>query len=557
MAMLLACGIAHADDLRDELSRSLAHPAPGKGLERAPLRAPSWCAHASFERDEGWPATIQNELRDYRGGHYSQYRLIEAARALCNAPGDPLAARVATEIEQYWINDSGLSEADAIESISARVDVAELDAGQHKLCDALAGDEPDDARQKLQHAYQFLFGCNSTAMWMGQAPDMAELGALLDRGPVEADPIARTAWLLYREYKLLEEGEKPERALLGYVIDQQDLHAVTAADALRALDRPPFAGSAFARILIKESVARERMLAARIDDAVAALTRDPAWKELLVTAPQRGAAAWLAAAAAGKAVLARSDAAAAATPRHHGRHAHAPAPDCAPLRADFLALAKKLKHDNLATFRAQLDDQPLAGLLLHRIVGCELAAGDQAGGQALDRLAGEVRLMPGPRMAALFAAADALADLGDRIRVEPSQLPWFDDEPREGRTDLIENVGTHGVIASLAKTAKGLHVTFVKKRVQEMSQKCAETNKIDRIEQGGKVVYRTVCHDTGLVWVDEGPLPVDVSTAHIAALRVGRFVRIDDSMYNDTVPITVFSDTVGKHLVAVCGFVLE
>jgi hypothetical protein len=90
-----------------------------------------------------------------------------------------------------------------------------------------------------------------------------------------------------------------------------------------------------------------------------------------------------------------------------------------------------------------------------------------------------------------------------------------------------------------------------------MSHSCAETNKVDRIEADGKVIYRQVCHDTGLVWVDTTPRPVDVRALHAGALRSGRLARFDDDISGDAVPVTVFSDKVGKHLVAVCGFVLE
>jgi len=132
-------------------------------------------------------------------------------------------------------------------------------------------------------------------------------------------------------------------------------------------------------------------------------------------------------------------------------------------------------------------------------------------------------------------------------------------EPRPGRPDRLDEANVFGVMASVTKTAHGVHVVFVQKRIQTMSQKCVESNKADRVTPDGKIIYRQVCHDTGLVWVNTEPSPVDVPAQYAGGLKAGRFAKFDDTNMggNGAIPISVYSDKVGKHLIGWGGFALE
>ena len=185
------------------------------------------------------------------------------------------------------------------------------------------------------------------------------------------------------------------------------------------------------------------------------------------------------------------------------------------------------------------------------------ANGEHDAAQTLDRLASQVRVASGPRMAAYYAALDALGGLGDRVRVKATDLrPLTSPRGDDGRR-RIDDIGFGGAVASIAKTGKGVRVSFVTTRRQVMSQHCVETNRIDRVLADGKLVYRRACTDTGLVWVDTTPRPVTIATPYAAALAVGRFAQFDDSMSDDVIPLEVFAEKVGTHMIAVCGFVLE
>ena len=144
VGVLLVSAVAVADeDYEAQLDHSLAHPAPLAGLDRAHVGPPRWCGQMK-DHEDGWAGSIVNSMSDYRGGHFSQSRLIESARYACNAPNRPAAQRASAEILQYWINETGLSEADAIASIAARVDHDAFDASRDQLCKQLDADDAND-----------------------------------------------------------------------------------------------------------------------------------------------------------------------------------------------------------------------------------------------------------------------------------------------------------------------------------------------------------------------------------------------------------------------------
>src|SRR3954463_2111755 len=125
---------------------------PAPGVDKAPATGPAWCA----------PLTEQPRTYGF-GGHLSSYynspqthgyELFGAASALChNDPKEPIIQKAATEIVQLWMNSSGLSAPDAIESIKMWLDKDGYEAEQKKLCDALALDsEVGGAERAFQQA---------------------------------------------------------------------------------------------------------------------------------------------------------------------------------------------------------------------------------------------------------------------------------------------------------------------------------------------------------------------------------------------------------------------
>ncbi len=500
---------------------------------------PSWCKGPPKDRDDAWAGTAENSLQDYRSSHHSQYRLLEAARLTCNAPRDPAAAKIGDEVLHAWMKESGLSEAEANNSLAARIDGEAWKTELEKLCEPLE----EAGFEKIPRAHKFLFGCNGEQLWLMPGNDMSDMAEMVDRGAVSHDDLAHLAWMISRATKALDPTEK--HAIAGYIIDQVDFRVLpTDAAMLHALDEEPYKGSRVAKVILIETMAYLRMVVARVEAAVAKKTQDPKWKEILVTAPGRGIAAWDEAATKLREQLAHSD--------------EKQKPGCEKvLRADLLPILKKLEHKDLPTFLGAVSDHPLAGLFIQRLGLCMVKQEkQQAAGQLIYDLAEYVRIMPGPRMAAYYATLDAVGKLGEDSPLKPGEIPKL-GEPKYGHAEF-DNRGTHGVIASVAKKGGSLHVVFVTTKIQELARDCVETNKIDRVNPDGKVEYRKVCHDAGLVWVDTTPMPVDVPIAYGDSVKAGRKAAFDDAMgAKNAIPVAIYNDKQGHKLVNVATFPLE
>jgi hypothetical protein len=602
-APLVAGSTAQAmpDATRAEIEHEIGVPtAPGPGLERAQLHGIPWCG-AVHKHDPEWWMSTADDLQQYRNGRHSQFRLFHLARMLCGEPGDPLVQRIATEALQLWINETGMAARDAVESLALRTDKDGFQAERTALCDAIKpkDDETRKERTALARARFQVLGCrNDSPLWM-QAEDVEHLGPYIDRGSAARDDLAHLAWVLHRQHKDLEEGR--DDSLIGYAVDQFDFHAVSADAALHQLDAAPYRGNRYARVMVLESLGRAQLVTARIEALVAKRASDPEWKEMLITAPDRGAAAWKAAAERDKAALARSDE--FDRKLHEGGDTHG----CqAALRADFLAIVKPLKRDDLWTLEGAMSDHPLAGLVAQRFARCLILDSNPyakfSGQELLHALTTAVRVIPGPRIAAYYAVIDARANHRDRDRGDedgesrsegsrmgraPRPLGFTDSlgGPLMRLTEVFQfedhdhraNDGdfVRGVIKSVGKGKAGVHVVFVKTRKVARGQVCRETNKIDRQDpHTGKITYRQVCHWTDPKPVEEGPDPVDVPVELAGGLQPGRYARFSGISINGVlhladstpkIPLEIYrklvkskdEDDTGKHLVALYGLVLE
>lgn len=491
---------------------------------------PQWCKGPPKDRDEGWAETAENSLVDYRGSHHSQYRLFEAARVVCNAPRSAQAKKIATEIVTSWMRETGLDEAHAQESIAVRVDKDAWDADKEKLCEAM----PEEGH--LNDAKKRLFGCTGDTLWLQPMNDV-DLEEEIDRGPAWHDDLAHLAWMLHRAAKDLDSTDK--RALVGYAVDQVDFRILPTDAVMHELDVAPFKGSRVAHVILMESLASLRQQVARVEKAVAA--KDASWREIVVTGPAEAARQWDEAAHKYQEQLAHFDA--------------KPVAGCAKkLRAELAAIMKPLDHHSLDGALDAISDHPLAGYFLARYAKCAIKEDDVQLGQTVGVLAHAVRQKPGPHWAAYYGAIDAIARIGEDAPVQAHDLLLLDHHHEGGSRGNWDNLGTNGVIAGVG----GGKVTFVQKKVQVMDQECHETNKIDRVLPDGKVEYRRVCKDKGMVWTTEGPRPVILDTRFTDQIKVGRYARFDDDLGSKPAcPLYVYADAKKSRLIAIGTFLLQ
>jgi hypothetical protein len=532
-----------------QLDHALKHPAASPGLDTARGGALKWCS-AVTSRDETWPSSIAGDLDSFRRSGTQQVSLIEAARGVCTVRGEPVYQRAAVEVLQLWINETGLSEADAVASLTARVDKDAWEADYRKLCDGLvSNDGRDDEPHALADARWRLFECDTAgdeAAWMRQnSTRLTQLAPFLDGGEIDhgRDEIARYAYVTEELTSMLEADGGGATALAPYAVVQIDIAALSPDHALAQLDDAPYHGNRVAKIVMRETIAHAKLQVARVEAAIA--KQDAPWRKAVVDAPRAAVDAWRAAVAKHRDMIDRVDKAGTGA-------------GCVDaIRAELAPMLKAMPHAKKSDLEAAVSDDLVAGRIARMYGRCLQAQADREVAREWNGFADSVNAFFGPRGPAYLAVMaashsdrhrDAIVDSGKLYLNDPHASGWG------GRMASDDDDFYAGVIASVSKSSDGTSkVTFKTERYQYTQQKCVETNKIDRVQADGKVVYRQDCHDAGKAWAETTPGALEhVPAACTAGLKVGRAVYPDKDM-----PGQVFVDKAATKLAALHCFSLE
>ena len=459
-----------------------------------------------------------------------------------------------------------------LSAVAPRVAHADDDADKTKLCSQLTvSDELGGEDKQFMRARRQLFGCA-----MGQTkPFYADLGTgvdnelvtYLDNSETPADQFVILANVLAAS-RAGHDTDIPDFRLLNYVVDQVDYSLLNPADAMKELESAPYAGNAYARAVITKSIDAAKSSIAGIEAAIQKKASDADWKELLVTAPQRGIADWRTAAAAHKDALAHSD---AFEHKLWGPSKKALAGCWEPLRKEFLDVARTLKHDNAAQFKEALSD-PVASLLFRRLAACGAADTDSQYAQVLVVQTKDLRFERGPRYAAYYAALDALGKiledrskfpvaLADFKRFQSGELykasfdMAYDGKKGHGKTKGVGFVGDSGkgVVKSAKKTADGVQIDFVTEKHDEMGRECHDTNHLQTWRPDGSPMWQQACRDTGMITVKTSPEPVTIPAEWADGIKVGNYLEFDSMIGKPpgriALPKVVYADKSKKKLV--------
>jgi hypothetical protein len=548
--------VAHADNTEEwkrgqlqELGQRIKEVAPDPGRERAPVRAPSWCG--SFQAPQIEPGAIWRKIESISNGG----DIIEAARFVCAYANEPAVVRAAAAVEQHWINLTGMSDRGAVYSLASRVDKAGFAAGKTKLCDALrVSDElrPGSEERDTMDARRKLFGCEASDGLWAERDDLEPsiIGYLDHSAGGEPDELVRLAWITTRTRLAgYAQNRDFEQLLVGYALDKIDYDALVDDKIIKALDTDPYRGNAYAQVIGRETLARVRVAIAALD----------------VETYTAAAAKW-------REALARSNDFERAV---FGPSKKAVAGCTAPLRKDFAAVLASLPHATANEAKDSLSD-PIASLLLARVVACMSIDGDAMYAQPLAAVAASTRYARGPRFAAYYATLEAVAKIHEDRERFPVTAQALKNLVRRSRSleELARDAaakrtmhdamgfagqGGSGVIKKATKRADGsLQIAFVTEKHQEMSRSCTPSNRIFRIAENGVVEYYQNCKDTGLVWVDTTPDPVVIPEDFAGRIAAGNVLEFDATRGKGeerwAFPSAVYADKSKKKLVNYLGF---
>ena len=281
----------------------------------------------------------------------------------------------------------------------------------------------DDAL--VMEARRALFYCGS------KADAKEELRTYLDTATGTLDPLAMLAWGKSESHEMVHVSEDYRKnRLVQWIVNQIDFPLIDVNAAYQVADKD-YKGNRYVRVAIAEAAGELKMNRALIDGWLKSTTKDADWKALLIDGPQKGIAAWNAAAGKYKDALQRSNEFehAALGPRRKAMAGCEPA-----MRKDVQALLHSLKHDTEDQLKQELGDSEVGGLLLLRYTVCMAADGDAMAAREINAHALEkVRMVRGPREAAVYAATDELAKIRDdrpKFAInDKGTFPRFNDNP--------------------------------------------------------------------------------------------------------------------------------
>lgn len=578
MGLTIAVAGEASADYQGDLQRvagEIKQTPPRPGVDQAPPASgarPAWCGPLT-------EAPYLGGLTSHLGSYYDDpknkvYALVGAAEALCkNDTTQPVIKLATREIVQIWMNLNGLSAADAVESLKITATKGARDAGQKQTCDNLKlDDEVGGADRAFLRAKRDLFDCpgrsDDRIAQMGSSP-MAALVPWLDSSAKAPDELVRLAFVSKEVEAFMQAtGDFREKTLLNHAIGQFDFKDLDPKAALYAVENDPaFKGNVWARVVVKETLGQTRLGLMAMNDEVKKKTdKDPDWKELLITAPQRGYRDWLAASAKYKAELQRS---AEFEQTAFGPSRKAMMGCSKTLKADLAAVLKPLKRETAKDLIASINAHPIAGLLFRRYQACVAVDVDEMAAREMYRLE-PIRVIRGPRMAAYYATIDALGKIrADRTKfaLQESDVP-FDREDILNKLafSLFKDGGTaynvfdgKGVIKATKKGPDGINVVFAKDKQQVWSQTCKQLNRIVMFANDGRPIYDQSC--TGkVVTADLSPDPINVPPVLAASIAVGRYVVFgvsNSAAKRISMPFEVYADKKGKNLVAWYGIELK
>ncbi len=475
--------------------RHLVPVTADQGVDTANITGPvPWCAGITVK--EKWSAGQIARTNSW----------YEAAVHLCQRPNDTTWKRKATLLVQTWMNETKQTQKEAIWSLQARLQQS-FAAAKRELC---------GSNDKRAAAVQMLATC----------VELSRIDYSAERRGYKTE-LARLAWLLH---------VMPSDAA-AYALVQRETN-IDRAQLLRELADGPLAKNVAAEVIVAESFALLRWKKKTLD---AELAKQPTlassakvalgeWEKLVVERKSD-----LDKVDELDTKLAQSTAAAAGCSNGFIRV----------VENMFRSYGTRDQEQLLQKIAAD----PLAALILSHAAICH-AIDRLPDAGVLRELAHTARPIAGPRSYASYAvkARNPLSMNELLPKLEGVEFPGgLVDEKRE------DYITRRGVVGKVTKTSDGVRIEFKKVTVTEPGILCTDTNKVDRIDGNGNVIYRQHCRDTGKkVTHDLTPAPIVLHERFATSIKPGVFIVVG---LGGTVPF-VKAKADDKNLLAFYGYAL-
>ena len=549
---------------------TVVEPAPGRAeVGRVKI---NYCSRVPTSGDRDCPPDKRRVLaamgRAVGGAEHSGFHNQAIGRVLggsCDFPTDPAFEEQVGYAVQLWVNNTGQSPEDALESMVLRANVDTWKSGLESGCSKLTVDEEaSPAEVAKTKAIREAVGCNTG--------HLGDLSWYIDTGDQPSSELFRLAYTLQcvRPYDMgFDPNNKHQWVKVG--ICGQDVRAVDLAkvNAETAKMPPPLQAAA------RENVAAVKARFGELEEVVRAKANsDPDYKRLLFDAPKAGWDAWVAEYRKYKKPMDDTYAFEAGL---FGPRLDAITYCYKALEAGVKDFFKKSKFKTRDQVVAAMKG-PIGYTLMNALGACYAVVGPWDAGVALLNATKESRVWRGPRAAAGYAMTDAVADIRanrPRFPIEPQWVyPDLQNpivkEARLGERSQVPNGGNHpdmteGVVKVAKKWAKqkdAMKIDFKTESWMEKVVMCRDTKQIDRIENG-KVHYRKTCQSKGNQKKQFTPKSTLFWLWSTAGIKPNAFVVAEvppGSEYGNRLrwgfPIEVYTNKKKTKLVSMYGFKL-
>lgn len=518
-----------------------------------PGNLPPWCGGIDGQTETDY-GSIENDAKN--DGYGNERVARDIARGSCawrNSAEDTQKIRdkVAAGRAKF-IAATGLTEAEANELFAIVVDQRRASAENDAFCKAIKVDEDEVSAHELSRAkaMRYLVCTQGSGGGDYDWPDITQIEQVAQVSncfhSLETNLNADTDKFAQQPWPMLQFASCNTMATR---IDARRFLAEVAAD-------PRFNRSSalWAKAALGEAFARIGKVRGRYKKIGA---KKPVLEELLFTAPEQGYTAFASVHAANKDAMEQAVVLlGGANKLKQLAKTHA---GCAatfePLFTKALAAKKPTDADSVkAAFRDTfIHYSGLAFATCEAIEGHDLVASVYAS---------EIRDTPaarGPVDAARAAALEVLFANADEIDGVRDMTPSRSAPTMRLSVSPPPSKEAQAVIASVAPAKDGmLKITFKKETWNEQLLNCKETNRIDRISDDGKIVYRQICSPAGTRKRELKEEPVLVEKRFADALKPGRFLemRVTTGGERVAMPMRVYATKDKKQLTGYLGFAL-
>ncbi|MBI5548562.1 MAG: hypothetical protein HY901_32160 [Deltaproteobacteria bacterium] len=543
---------ADAEPQGDEVVQPIA------GVEKIAPSKPDWCEGYKGQLKEYSSMPVGSIKRDLGYDGYLPRTMRKIAWAACDAPDDPVRQKWVAAWRQGHVNQTGFTEKQDREAMKLWVlSQAEYEAKQKEVCDQFVSSEetllPD---RYFNRAYRDIFGCDDSS-----DTNLERFNWWYDRKAEAPNELLR-AWFVAT---CLPESATLERspgrlAMCGP--DARRLDAAQMEKDLEALKVGEY-GKVHARAFLHAS----RKLAQRfVGFYEEKAKKNPAYKEILFEAPEKGFVAWTEKYAKNKEAM---EAAIALENKWTTGSKKALQGCSEPMRKSLAAYLKGQQPKTLDDVTRLANDE-VGYMLTSALVVCYAYEERFLEAAETYNLMKTSRVERGPRTSAYYQAMSKLNEvLADQERF-PLDPRWFyapvpdvggDREAwtyqaYEKTFNQISFGNSEGKVKDAKPQGTGVLLTFQTATWNEPVYDCKETNRIDRITADGQVVYRQICNPAGTKKVSQTPQPALLPKEMAESIKKGMMVKLTTNQNKQPhfgFPVAVFQDQDQKQLVSSYG----